>query len=496
MKLFKERLSVLIESRRVRGRALLLLAFLGLMNLCLALPPRLDQGAVKGQYQSYRYAITAAASLEKSGALLAVPLDPAEAGYGSFERMTNDDIGYPLFLTFLVQSHVVTFNPKQVERLKNADYEKSRTLLKDQFVRRTYQAGFIFYYACLFAVLAIAIMRSHFIRSPVLIALSGASLCAVPYWIPALFGQTLHSHTLIPGLCVLALGLPLLHEPPLSQRWAVRLARFAMSAAILSAILLTRKSTGYMAAAAFAGFVLVSLAPLKQKLAAFAIIPAAYLLTAGVYAAVDLQRSLSGVEIAESAEAGSDFGHPIFHALLSGIAKHEGNSLGVSSEIEVIQLVRDKIQSPKLEQDSREYISAARGVYLSYVAAHPGEAIAIYLERLVKTVGSVLGRMVISPLLIVGSWVLVFFAFARRYIFLRRRNGVSASDNLAAFLILFLPLSLYTSILVGPFMVQEFQTLVAVAYSLVVVKLAAHSLDMLNAGPVATNGGPDGRSKI
>lgn len=479
------RLRSLAENPRARAKALLLLAFLGLINLCLALPPKLDPRSLKEQYQSYRHAIIAAASLEESGALLAVPLEPPEVGYSSFERVTNDDIGYPLYLAFLVRSHIVTFNPKQIDRLRRADYEKSRAVLKDYFVRRTYQAGFIFYYACLFVVMTIAAVRSHFMRSQIFIALSGALLCAVPYWIPALFGQTLHSHSLIPGLCVLALALPLLQEPPLSRRSAVRIARFAVSAAILSVILLTRKSTGLMVAGAFAGYALLSLAPLKEKLTALATIPVAYLLTLGVYSAVDLQRTFAGVEIVEPAEAGSNFGHPVFHTLLFGVAKHKGNSLGISSEDEVVALVRERTQNPEMKQDSREYISAARKIYLSYLAAHPGEAVTIYAERIAKSVKSVLSRLAMGPIPIFGSWVLIIFAFVRRYVFHRRADSVSASDNLSAFLIILLPLSLYTSVLVGPFMTQEFQTLTVVAYLLVIARLADLSLDMLHAPPIA-----------
>ncbi len=455
--------------------ATLSILIIALMTMIMlgAIPP-LEKSLMSTPYQSYRASILAATSFGDSGMLAATPTKTDPKTYYRFEELTNDDLGYPLILTFAISTGVVSIPTDQIDLFRTTSGAISRDMMRQTFSETTYKLGYYFYYLTFFMLCLLLVFTSrHNSRQQCFVIVFGVAGACAPFLLTEVFTRVLHSHSLIPGLVPLTLALPVaaMQIKNSFKSWKNYLW-LAFIALDLTAILLVRKSTGLIVGLSLAAYLLFLRSAWRHKMLAVGGIAAGLFLYTLSPILLDIQRSLMGQgEMISHVDTGSNVGHPIYHALLYGLSIDPENSLGVRTEQDVIRLVQQHAEGEETKHDSRDYIEAAKSLYFSYVSSHPLEAAGIYVRRVNKIITHETSAIGLSLLLVFLSYLLAI----RHYFFgaLRRSDcAAQPSTIMLSFFFILMPASLIVPSMVNPFMAQVFRTSIVLLFVTAIAQLA------------------------
>jgi len=380
--------------RRATAGLVVLFLVVSIVNTSLLVinEPPLD-AVSETQYQSLLLSVSTAIYFAENGVQLVhgLGIEPPVR----FEDVAADDVGYPIVLSFATRLGAVTFSETTRTFVSQTwDLEESRV-----FMYETLRGEMHYLNRVLFAVAAtlssiglLAVAWFHTVRRRVWsngVGLATAILVvghAAPHLLPRLFVFRLHVHGVIASLALLGLVSVLAFRYSLLSlglhlsTW-LRIARATMTiaaGATFAAVILIRRAEGlvWLVIALAVGIVYVisawkSRVTTRILLGRTAVVAFAFL--AGfVVPAIAVDRAIETRETEVSNLTGETQPalHPIYHAILIGVARSPRNSLGIASEPDVVALVQSQTGITG-DAFSAEYEAASRRVFWDYVIMSP-----------------------------------------------------------------------------------------------------------------------------
>lgn len=356
------------------------------------------------QYQSLLYSVSAAVFYDQYGIHLVDGLKPGPPA--RFEDLAGDDVGYTIGLSLASRLGLVSFSDQTREYISQPwSLEDSRTFMYGTIRHEIHYLNRLLF-ALASAVLALGFLITSYRRAAkggrgwlniVALGISFSVLSvAAPHLFPRLFVWRLHGHGVIATMAILGLTASLLVRVAITRSskrhfpdMLVWMVPTALAAGLLIGLIATvRRSEGLIwlllvVSSAVLSYLRLLRRPGQRRRAAASAVLFLIVFSAGILiprlgvAQVIGDREASVSDLPGDVQAPE---HPLYHSILIGIARSTRNTLGISSEAGVVELVQSRMGADG-DAFRDKYEVASSLVFWDYVRSDPLNYVMVIIDN-------------------------------------------------------------------------------------------------------------------